>query len=42
MARGVGGAEGTVWLAVFGTEQQLEKAQEVVASVRGEPAFTDA
>jgi len=37
---GVGGAEGAVWLALFGNAEQLDKAQAVVASVRGEPAFT--
>jgi len=39
---GIGGAEGAVWLATLGTDEQLEKAQEIVASVRGEPPFTDA
>lgn len=41
-AGGVGGAEGAIWLAIFGTSQQLDKAQEAVKSVRGEPAFTEA
>ena len=41
-AGGVGGAEGAVWLALFGSRDQLDKAQEVVDSVRGEPPFTSA
>jgi hypothetical protein len=41
-AGGVGGAEGAVWLAVFGDQNTLDKAQEVIDSVRGEPPFTDA
>ena len=40
-AGGIGGAEGAVWLAMFGTADQLKKAEEVVASVRGEPPFTE-
>lgn len=39
-AGGIGGAEGAVWLAIFGTTGQLDKAQQAVNSVRGEPAFT--
>jgi hypothetical protein len=39
-AGGIGGAEGAVWLALFGTEAQLTKAEEVLAAVRGEPPFT--
>jgi hypothetical protein len=39
-AGGIGGAEGAVWLAMFGTSEQLDKAQQAVNSVRGEPAFT--
>ena len=38
-AGGVGGAEGAVWLAIFGTRTQIDKAQEVIDSVRGEPPF---
>ena len=38
-AGGIGGAEGAVWLGVFGDQAQLDKAQEVIESVRGEPAF---
>ena len=34
-----GGAEGAVWLALFGDEKQLEKAEGVIASVSGEPGF---
>ena len=39
---GVGGAEGAVWLALFGSNEQLDKAQEAIDSVRGEPAFVSA
>ena len=38
-AGGVGGAEGAVWLAVFGTPRALDAAQEAIESVRGEPPF---
>jgi hypothetical protein len=38
-AGGIGGAEGAVWLALFGTAAQLDQAQAVLASVQGEPAF---
>lgn len=38
-AGGVGGAEGAVWLAVFGDKAQLDKAEEAIDSVRGEPPF---
>ena len=38
-AGGVGGAEGAVWLALFGSVEQLDGAQEVLASVRAEPPF---
>ena len=41
-AGGVGGAEGAVWLAVFGEKGELDKAQEAIGSVRGEPPFTEA
>ena len=40
-AGGICGAEGAVWLAIFGTAEQLDKAQEVIDSVRGEPEFLD-
>ena len=36
---GVGGAEGAVWLALFGDKERLDKAREVIDSVRGEPPF---
>ena len=39
-AGGVNGAEGAVWLAVSGTKEQEEKAEAIIASVAGEPAFT--
>ena len=38
---GVGGAEGAVWLALFGNNDQLDKAEEVVSSIRGEPPFIE-
>ena len=41
-AGGVGGAEGAIWLALFGSKAQLDKAQEVIDSVRGEPPFVSA
>jgi len=41
-AGGIGGAEGAVWLALFGTAEQLDRAQAVLATVRGEPPFVTA
>jgi hypothetical protein len=38
-AGGVGGAEGSVWLAVSGTAQQEETAEELVNEVVDEPPF---
>jgi hypothetical protein len=38
-AGGVCGAEGAVWLAVTGTEDQEEYAEQIFASVADEPAF---
>lgn len=38
-AGGVGGAEGAVWLAAFGTAAQLDAAQHALDSVRREPPF---
>jgi len=38
-AGGVGGAEGAVWLALFGERRGLDAAQAVIESVRGDPAF---
>jgi hypothetical protein len=38
-AGGVGGAEGSVWLAVGGTGEQLEKTEELFRSVASEPLF---
>ena len=37
---GVCGAEGSVWLSVSGNEEQEEYAEQVFASVAGEPAFS--
>ena len=38
-AGGVCGAEGSCWLAVSGNEEQEEFAEQVIASISGEPAF---
>jgi hypothetical protein len=38
-AGGVAGAEGSVWLAVGGTEDQVQKAEEIVHAVDAEPPF---
>lgn len=38
-AGGIGGAEGAVWIALFGDKAQLDKAQGVLDGVRGEPGF---
>ena len=40
-AGGIGGAEGAVWLALFGDAGQVEKAEQVIESVRGEPPFAE-
>ncbi len=36
---GVGGAEGSIWLAVTGTEAELKKAKKVLDEISGEPTF---
>ena len=36
---GVCGAEGSVWLAVSGSEEEMEKAEELLESVAAEPGF---
>jgi len=38
-AGGVSGAEGCVWLAVTGTEEQIQKTDEIIESVRYEKNF---
>lgn len=38
-AGGVCGAEGGIWLAVWGDEEQIAAAQALVESIQGEPAF---
>ena len=38
-AGGVSGAEGSIWLAVDGSEEEMEKAEELLGSVAAEPAF---
>ena len=40
-AGGVGGAEGAIWLSIFGTKEQLDKTEEAINSVRVEPAFIE-
>jgi hypothetical protein len=37
---GVGGAEGAVWLSIFGDESALARARECLEGIRGEPSFT--
>jgi hypothetical protein len=39
-AGGICGAEGSCWIAVSGLPGEVEKAQALVASVAGEPAFS--
>jgi hypothetical protein len=39
-AGGVGGAEGSCWLAISGTKKQEEAAEKLMASVASEPAFS--
>jgi hypothetical protein len=39
-AGGVCGAEGSCWIAVTGTEEQEEFAEEIIASINCEPAFS--
>jgi 6-phosphogluconate dehydrogenase (decarboxylating) len=36
---GVSGAEGSVWLAVSGSEEEMEKAETLLESVAAEPGF---
>ena len=38
-AGGVGGAEGAVWLGLYGDRAQLDAANEAIDAVRGEPPF---
>lgn len=38
-AGGVGGAEGSVWLAVSGSEKQMEAAETLLRAVASEPGF---
>jgi len=39
-AGGVGGAEGSIWLAVSGTSREVEDAQTLIKSVSKEPRFS--
>lgn len=36
---GVNGAEGSIWLAVCGSEDQMESAEMLISSVSTEPPF---
>lgn len=36
---GIGGAEGAVWLAIFGDKTKIDHAMNIVDSIRGEPSF---
>lgn len=38
---GVGGAEGSTWLVVRGSKEQVQKAMDVITSVQGEKPFAD-
>ena len=38
-AGGVGGAEGSCWLALTGTDEQLNKAEKIIRSAQDEPLF---
>lgn len=38
-AGGVGGAEGSIWLAVSGSEEQMQAAEKLLKAVAGEPGF---
>ncbi len=38
-AGGVGGAEGSVWLAVYGSREAVDKAEELIRSITPEPPF---
>jgi hypothetical protein len=38
-AGGIGGAEGAVWLAVFGSSEELQRVESLVDSLRKEPSF---
>ena len=38
-AGGVGGAEGAVWLALHGSPEQMEKAEELMKEIVGEKDF---
>ena len=38
-AGGIGGAEGAVWLALFGEEPALDRATELVGEIQGEAPF---
>jgi hypothetical protein len=38
-AGGIGGAEGAVWLACFGTREELDVVESLLDDIRGEPPF---
>jgi hypothetical protein len=39
-AGGVAGSEGSIWLAVSGSDEEIEAAQKIIMSVFGEPLFS--
>lgn len=39
---GINGGEGGVWIAVFGSDHALQRADELIESVQGEPPFAAA
>jgi len=39
-AGGICGAEGAVWLAVWGSDEEMEKANALMESVVGEPQYS--
>ncbi|MGI5819830.1 MAG: hypothetical protein ACOX9R_17240 [Armatimonadota bacterium] len=40
-AGGIMGAEGAAWITAFGTVEQVERVQELIESVRGEPEMLE-
>jgi hypothetical protein len=38
-AGGIAGAEGAIWLSVWGAPDQLDRAEGAIHDVRGEPPF---
>lgn len=40
-AGGVNGAEGSCWIGVSGTDEQIKSAEEIIRSIANEPPFAD-